>query len=290
MRTYETPRLIPAHAGKTRSQPAAAPGPRAHPRSRGENPNGRVKIGTSAGSSPLTRGKHRDQDRAHRPRRLIPAHAGKTGSWSRPHHCSPAHPRSRGENASVRAAISALSGSSPLTRGKLKVFRFIGTPHRLIPAHAGKTPHVSQPARGAPAHPRSRGENTRRRRDGHDLAGSSPLTRGKHVPAYTKAAATRLIPAHAGKTAFSAAHATFAAAHPRSRGENHDSQGSTGYASGSSPLTRGKLAARQLSGGGCRLIPAHAGKTRSATSTARRPSAHPRSRGENSAYVPRARL
>ena len=240
MRTYETPRLIPAHAGKTRSQPAAAPGPRAHPRSRGENPNGRVKIGTSAGSSPLTRGKHRDQDRAHRPRRLIPAHAGKTGSWSRPHHCSPAHPRSRGENASVRAAISALSGSSPLTRGKLKVFRFIGTPHRLIPAHAGKTPHVSQPARGAPAHPRSRGENTRRRRDGHDLAGSSPLTRGKHPGRPHRGQGHRLIPAHAGKTRARLHQGRSHQAHPRSRGENRVQCRPCDFRGGSSPLTRGK--------------------------------------------------
>ena len=53
---------------------------------------------------------------------------------------------------------------------------------------------------------------------------------------------------------------------------------------GSSPLTRGKPRARidRILRGG--LIPAHAGKTRSARSPASPTRAHPRSRGEN---VPR---
>ena len=50
---------------------------------------------------------------------------------------------------------------------------------------------------------------------------------------------------------------------------------------GSSPLTRGKhdsLVADRPAG---RLIPAHAGKTSDSLSAGRRPTAHPRSRGEN---------
>ena len=70
----------------------------AHPRSRGENfPD--LDVATAvAGSSPLTRGKPRRDRRDPDPRRLIPAHAGKT---SRRACRSPpiwAHPRSRGEN------------------------------------------------------------------------------------------------------------------------------------------------------------------------------------------------
>ena len=53
----DDPGLIPAHAGKTDHRPLAGHTPRAHPRSRGENPG---SLGTGivgAGSSPLTRGK-----------------------------------------------------------------------------------------------------------------------------------------------------------------------------------------------------------------------------------------
>ena len=52
-------------------------------------------------------------------------------------------------------------------------------------------------------------------------------------------------------------------------------------ARGSSPLTRGKRLREDVGAGAVRLIPAHAGKTSSRTSGRRRPSAHPRSRGEN---------
>ena len=49
--------LIPAHAGKTRRQPARTSGYRAHPRSRGENHPRAIVSTNHDGSSPLTRGK-----------------------------------------------------------------------------------------------------------------------------------------------------------------------------------------------------------------------------------------
>ena len=52
---------------------------------------------------------------------------------------------------------------------------------------------------------------------------------------------------------------------------------------GSSPLTRGKRAARSSLSASLRLIPAHAGKTTSSLTYASVMSAHPRSRGENAA-------
>ena len=70
--------LIPAHAGKTHGRRAARAGPRAHPRSRGENLQRLVIISMQAGSSPLTRGKHMGVERRGPGRGLIPAHAGKT--------------------------------------------------------------------------------------------------------------------------------------------------------------------------------------------------------------------
>ena len=70
-----------------------------------------------------------------------------------------------------------------------------------------------------------------------------------------------LIPAHAGKTAFSSQSVFREGAHPRSRGENGFADLRGGGVRGSSPLTRGKLAA---------VNPTFATVL-----------AHPRSRGEN---------
>ena len=75
-------------------------------------------------------------------------------------------------------------------------------------------------------------------------------------------------------------------AHPRSRGENKHRAYYEGRQTGSSPLTRGKLASGPRSSQGRRLIPAHAGKTASERPNQPRSRAHPRSRGENSRLRP----
>ena len=90
--------LIPAHAGKTFSRRAGGHHTPAHPRSRGENGYLSVFRVTGLGSSPLTRGKLRSSQSDRLSGGLIPAHAGKTCSWSCPRAASRAHPRSRGEN------------------------------------------------------------------------------------------------------------------------------------------------------------------------------------------------
>ena len=175
------------------------------------------------------------------PRRLIPAHAGKTGRISEAPPPPRAHPRSRGENAWAARRIAPLSGSSPLTRGK----RVVGPPWcglaGLIPAHAGKTPAKLASAIEGGAHPRSRGENVKVSVCFVSSSGSSPLTRGKPRMRHRATPDRGLIPAHAGKTTTGTT----------CRSGLH----------GSSPLTRGKrrlpAPVRRRPG----LIPAHAGKT-----------------------------
>ena len=93
--------------------------------------------------------------------------------------------------------------------------------------------------------------------------------------------AARLIPAHAGKTLACETCVTCYGAHPRSRGENKRSSSVHLYVLGSSPLTRGKHVPNPTRRGDKRLIPAHAGKTVTASSRACQSAAHPRSRGEN---------
>ena len=194
---------------------------RAHPRSRGENPDRAAGPGQVVGSSPLTRGKQDDCGRGCLSVGLIPAHAGKTKALEISLRRCGAHPRSRGENDVRVVRRARIWGSSPLTRGKLAAETGRTYEEGLIPAHAGKTLRPSRASSPTRAHPRSRGENRTRGIEVPGFQGSSPLTRGKpgegaHVPQLSG-----LIPAHAGKTA--------------------QGQRLRRARRGSSPLTRGKL-------------------------------------------------
>ena len=272
--------LIPAHAGKTTCPPESRGATWAHPRSRGENETSSGSKRTRAGSSPLTRGKRRNGRRPRRVVGLIPAHAGKTGAYPQEAPPPAAHPRSRGENCGELIEYGDFPGSSPLTRGKLGESETVEVLFGLIPAHAGKTHWPTRELVYSGAHPRSRGENPLRTKECPAVYGSSPLTRGKLTRRGGCWNGPRLIPAHAGKTRGPCGSAAVRTAHPRSRGENGCGRRHPVSVKGSSPLTRGKHKEpypRPVSAG---LIPAHAGKTRSARSRRACP-AHPRSRGEN---------
>ena len=274
-------RLIPAHAGKTGQGADFDSTCQAHPRSRGENLDLWAQIYLLDGSSPLTRGKPRPEGRQTRRQRLIPAHAGKTSGPCRARARSWAHPRSRGENARAAWSFISAAGSSPLTRGKLDGRGGGEGRGGLIPAHAGKTSATHPATPACRAHPRSRGENPVRRALEEGCQGSSPLTRGKHGFGPFGLSGGGLIPAHAGKTLAHVALPLGRRAHPRSRGENWYSCPAPPARSGSSPLTRGKPSRQLADLARQRLIPAHAGKTRSSSSSCARGRAHPRSRGEN---------
>ena len=234
--------LIPAHAGKTTTTTPTYQASPAHPRSRGENEESTSRASCSTGSSPLTRGKPPPLRPGRVERGLIPAHAGKTPRRRRGGWCSGAHPRSRGENTYAGEDRNLELGSSPLTRGKPLRVRATGNGQGLIPAHAGKTFGRGGCHRRERAHPRSRGENPEYTSVLSRIGGSSPLTRGKHVPAAVFHGLRGLIPAHAGKTPGPAARSGSGRAHPRSRGENASSRSTVMPRSGSSPLTRGKHA------------------------------------------------
>ena len=155
---------------------------------------------------------------------LIPAHAGKTYSPAEPPRRERAHPHSRRENTLGGNGALNNAGSSPLTRGNRKPEQAVkyswgsspltrgkrGRPRckhprtGLIPAHAGKTARRRRTLRSRRAHPRSRRENTSWRVPAMPLKGPSPLTRGKLVEQPSLLSVLRLIPAHAGKTAYPA--------------------------------------------------------------------------------------
>ena len=192
------------------------------------------------GSSPLTRGKRLAVVAARRCDGLIPAHAGKTEDERAGRGATGAHPRSRGENAVIDTLIADREGSSPLTRGKQRRVDASRARAGLIPAHAGKTPLRNKACAGEGAHPRSRGENVVTCCHAAAGAGSSPLTRGKHLPCLGTSGRSGLIPAHAGKTPRARSTNHRHEAHPRSRGENRRRRAPARPPRGSSPLTRGK--------------------------------------------------
>ena len=131
--------LIPAHAGKTSRRAARRFRCWAHPRSRGENGKAPAPCEVGAGSSPLTRGKRQPGVPVGNVLGLIPAHAGKTVTTATAPPPMRAHPRSRGENVIKAATAAKITGSSPLTRGKLYFLNALRATRGLIPAHAGKT-------------------------------------------------------------------------------------------------------------------------------------------------------
>ena len=275
--------LIPAHAGKTPPTVQGRSCARAHPRSCGENERTPRHEVPRRGSPPLTRGKPVSGASPHAAAGLIPTHAGKTERRDRCLHPPRAHPRSRGENATLGPNRCPVSGSSPLTRGKHVGHADSLAGGGLIPAHAGKTPIHTRVYAYRRAHPRSRGENRPPVRSRASWAGSSPLTRGK-LPRWSQPATRRgLIPAHAGKTLACVWVGEVCRAHPRSRGENLIAGLIDLVNCGSSPLTRGKRADHGHGPGRGGLIPAHAGKTAVRATSQGRAGAHPRSRGENPA-------
>ena len=72
---------------------------------------------------------------------------------------SPDHPRIRGEHADHELAERVHEGSSPHTRGALRLTLAAGQGWRIIPAYAGSTDPGWRPGREQADHPRIRGEH-----------------------------------------------------------------------------------------------------------------------------------
>ena len=152
-------RIIPAHAGQTKSKRVRAFSMPDHPRACGANSCDAASGRIVTGSSPRMRGKHGHLVRRNDRDRIIPAHAGQTS-----------------KHVDVRSAVD---GSSPRMRGKpTRNHRHQGR-QRIIPAHAGQTDDTASPRRFSTDHPRACGANPTLRRAEGAHVGSSPRMRGK---------------------------------------------------------------------------------------------------------------
>ena len=112
---------------------------RDHPRIRGEHTSRCSEKSLTPGSSPHTRGAHRDIVHVGPPPRIIPAYAGSTfGNASVPTQWGD-HPRIRGEHDCGVMVIAGTDGSSPHTRGAPAPGFSIRPGAGIIPAYAGST-------------------------------------------------------------------------------------------------------------------------------------------------------
>ena len=151
--------LTPAHAGNMKYSPSGCPPGQAHPRTRGEHYNIYNLLQCITGSPPHTRGTSRIRTDIARTGRLTPAHAGNIPADRRGGHVDKAHPRTRGEHATLIFNDEPDKGSPPHTRGTFLDDGIILYFARLTPAHAGNISDCFQNVRFNGAHPRTRGEH-----------------------------------------------------------------------------------------------------------------------------------
>ena len=135
-------------------------------------------------------------------RRIIPAHAGQTLSVCLAAVAASDHPRACGANHQRTVRGLRQRGSSPRMRGKLRLHPCGELCQRIIPAHAGQTRSSGCRTLRAADHPRACGANIGQEFGEQQQAGSSPRMRGKLGDVALLADPRRIIPAHAGQTAW----------------------------------------------------------------------------------------
>ena len=110
-----------------------------HPRTCGEKFQFCHSLQIFLGSPPHMRGKVSPAFAQDHPRRITPAHAGKSSVGSLCGMISGDHPRTCGEKSCIRCKSLYFSGSPPHMRGKAPLYTLVQTPFRITPAHAGKS-------------------------------------------------------------------------------------------------------------------------------------------------------
>ena len=155
----ESPRITPAHAGKTCAFMSMKSLYADHPRACGENAKGGQQLTPDSGSPPRMRGKPSLEECRIIEQRITPAHAGKTAGRCGRESSRTDHPRACGENDILLMTAFWLCGSPPRMRGKRLPLRFSSCAARITPAHAGKTKAFVLHPNGVSDHPRACGEN-----------------------------------------------------------------------------------------------------------------------------------
>ena len=233
-------RIIPAHAGNSPWPPPTGHQGADHPRACGELSSSLKRPAVPRGSSPRMRGTQGSRSDRQPRGWIIPAHAGNSYRDGCGNLLPADHPRACGELPVLRPHRHAYPGSSPRMRGTLVAGHEFDVEVRIIPAHAGN----SQVLASAPSSP------------------------------------PRIIPAHAGNSSTSAPRVSLSPDHPRACGELDCEIDKPQGPPGSSPRMRGTRLAGACEGFVNRIIPAHAGNSRSDPTACTSTPDHPRACGE----------
>ena len=156
-------RIIPAHAGSSRTSARRAKRPTDHPRACGEQHHLGPHRRNPVGSSPRMRGAATAHARLHGRPRIIPAHAGSSQSPARWPRTPQDHPRACGEQVEPDTYDEDQEGSSPRMRGAVAPLGATEAVLRIIPAHAGSRSSLPLAASVTGDHPRACGEQTKKR-------------------------------------------------------------------------------------------------------------------------------
>ena len=227
--------LIPASGETTPATRGGRPRGTAHPRERGDDPFVLDVIDGEEGSSPRAGRRLELLGDPLRPARLIPASGETTPCSLTRRSTRAAHPRERGDDATVSTPSLASAGSSPRA-GRRPAHRGGLRDHGgLIPASGETTTRTCSARAAPPAHPRERGDD--RRRDGSTVIdrGSSPRAGRRRRRTVGRRRRLRLIPASGETTAPGPGVTGRGWAHPRERGDDAAARGARGRPPGSSP-------------------------------------------------------
>ena len=172
------------------------------------------------------------------------------------------HPRLRGEDGFAPVALSYITETPPLTRGRLRESFDALPSQRNTPAYAGKTFTQCLALAKLWKHPRLRGEDEVHKTARPRLSETPPLTRGRPRMLDQEALAKRNTPAYAGKTQGARHWCRPGQKHPRLRGEDVLLWTYCFSCRETPPLTRGRPFDCCSSCFLRRNTPAYAGKTR----------------------------
>ena len=153
-------------------------------------------------------------------RRITPAHAGKTHSYTDARRRRVNHPRACGENTEKIGQKTGPKGSPPRMRGKQCKTPAEVWEQRITPAHAGKTYTIGTKGTRKQDHPRACGENAPTLTLFSSMKGSPPRMRGKPWDSVQPERRVGITPAHAGKTVTAPPFKSSSRDHPRACGEN----------------------------------------------------------------------
>ena len=280
-------RIIPAHAGQTRSRTSGTRWPPDHPRACGANKIDHADGGVQVGSSPRMRGKPLIRIPVGLEVRIIPAHAGQTPCAVRPRPWWPDHPRACGANfgtlgVRVHLTLPAI-GFQQQVLGHVDTDRGGHRAPSLVRANTTYVPGSTSMARAVntPAGVNACTLPPATRRHLSSATGSSPRMRGKRAGKPDPQSRQRIIPAHAGQTLVLKSSPRLRADHPRACGANGRRVTLNPPESGSSPRMRGKPEDDVHGWILLRIIPAHAGQTGLRVTLNPPESDHPRACGAN---------